>query len=225
MIHYFEALGKWSLLELYLIVLVDVLFQIGFGVPQTDILEGEEILRFAVTVPLPNNAYLFANAVIVLLLGSNVLLYLHEKLEHDSKLQLSKLTMDQPPAFILSSRGRKTVYVLEFLGFVLFSCILLVPCFQIEFLGLTAFLIEIDGQGVVNDYSIAQVAKVIFDYAWKEKSIPIYVFGTTFAFTVIIAPLLTLLNPMLDVTKNKLTTNNFSSVEDVENNICCLECT
>ena len=80
LLHFLDYFGKWSLAESYLVLFVKIMFDLSIGIPETDLLEDEEYFRFNFSLALPPNVYIFAGAVLASILASNILVYLHEKI-------------------------------------------------------------------------------------------------------------------------------------------------
>jgi len=202
-----DQLGKWSLIELYLLLFILITFRVAIDSPENEFLpEGFYLLRLEIDPQL--SIYTFATALILSLFTSNVIEWYQEVVEKkiatvnrrpqkNDELRFS-VTEFLFPTQVAEGEAEKSlgftnlgIALLVFgilVSIILVLAAAMLPVIQTEVFGIIRLAYDLERKDVVEQYSLFRFFSIILGNSAGE----IYL-GVFFLATVAIVPVLQLL--------------------------------
>jgi len=195
---FLDALGKWSLIDAYVLVLMLVAFQFRLAAPTESSVDAE--MNVYVEPQFGFNSFLGATCLSLTL--SHIILAYHRSAIKDETTE-SIQPDDRTPLCKLAFRNRFsrigpvliTTVLIVSLGLICFGAE--IPSFRFSFKGLTRLLLEFLHQPTSKEYSIVSLGSSIASASPKPDSFGIRVIQLSFYMFALVVPIMHLVSLLI----------------------------
>jgi len=195
-----DAVGKWSLLEFIFVILLLLMFNLSVGSPEAVFLPEEDLYFLSVRVAPQSSFYVFTAAVLISLVLSNLMVSFHEKIIHKSEKMVLKdsksvvyhnacaLGCCFTPAKTLNKVKLGGITLAIALNLLMLIFGIFTDILEINYLGMVALLLRIEGTPSTTYFSIFSIGQAVFARSITEADAGYFFMGIVYIITQIVIP-------------------------------------
>lgn len=220
-LHFLDTFGKWSLIEVFFVVFLRLVFELDVGSPRVDFLPDQDLYQIELLIAPQASYYTFAAAVVISIFLSNLMVVYHDRIVRQNQndlrdivniketdlsilveiklseyeFKVNKRDIDNTPnyKYWLTKSG---VRVLDFftLACIIFTLIAAtVPVVTVNYLGIAKLFLELEGASTTLQLSIFSLTQKVLSEGIAEGDAGAIFLVVVFVFAQLIAPFIVLL--------------------------------
>jgi len=212
LLHFMDAFGKWSMIEIFFVIFLRLTFELSVGSGDNSFLPSGDLYFIELLITPQIGLYTFALAVVLSIVLSNILVWYHEEIIRINEQQIVDMIKNKNPdmyvkhkmsewefsvtpaagpkyGYSLTPRGILTVKVCTGVIFLFTIFAFSMPVVHVEYVGLAALLLRLEGTDPLTKYSIVSLANNVIVEAFEEADVGALFLTLVIVFATVLVPL------------------------------------